>query len=454
MKLNALIFFGISFLFVFGLFLFPNYGLIQAFILVFVLLYFRLTYLSVKNLSRKRDGFVLPLFLLSNIFWFLFEIFSISFLQGDIAFFDFTTYSPYYRQIIPIDVLTEAIFSIVSFNFFTTLVFYLFKRKRTRLVSSNKLGGYSHIIIDSFLFIFSLSGWYTFFTNAKSFGLMLSNLLLFRSAEYDIEPGFSNYLPILSIVASSLLLYRLIFIKKGNKSIKILGFLLGAILVVFSGTRFKLIYLILPSLITIIFSNKDIISKNFKRKMLIFFTTSLVLISSYQIINRYDSNDSNDFDTTKSISGSGHFLAFCHAIEISKDLNNYFNQTMLSLFVSDMVPRFIWADKPKSEFWEYYNKKLAIAGNVTPSFLGQYYLNWGIIGCFIIAFNFGIWLVIVDNYYKDYLINSNHFSLFFSAFLFCFLFLSFRVYSLNYFFYVVILFFLNKMFKLNFKTLK
>ncbi len=35
MKLNALMFFGLSFLFVFGLFLFPNYDLIQAFILVF-----------------------------------------------------------------------------------------------------------------------------------------------------------------------------------------------------------------------------------------------------------------------------------------------------------------------------------------------------------------------------------------------------------------------------------
>ena len=454
MKLKALIFFGISFLFVFGLFLFPNYDLIQAFILVFSLLYFRLTYLSVKNISRKQDSFILPLFFLSNIFWFLSEMFSIAFLQGDIAFFDFTTYSPSYRQKIPIDVLTEAVFSIVSFNFFTTLVFYLFKRRKNRLITSNKLGSYSPILIDSLLFIFALSGWYIFFTNAQSIGLMISNLLLFRSAEYDIEPGFSNYLPILSIVASSLLLYRLIFIKKGVKSIKILGFLLGAILVFFSGTRFKLIYLVLPSVITIIFSNNDIISKNFKRKILIFFSTSLILISSYQITNRYGANDTNDFNTTKSITGSGHFLAFCHAIEISKDLNYYFNQTMLSLFVSDMVPRFIWPDKPGSKFWEYYNKKLAIAGNVTPSILGQYYLNWGVMGCFIIAFNFGIWLVVVDYYFKDYLINSNHFSLFLSAFLFCFLFLSFRVYSLNYFFYVIILFSLNKMFKLNHKIFK
>ncbi len=177
--------------------------------------------------------------------------------------------------------------------------------------------------------------------------------------------------------------------------------------------------------------------------MLIFFSTSLILISSYQIINRYGANDTNDFDTSKSVTGSGHFLAFCHAIEISKDLNYYFNQTMLSLFASDMVPRFIWADKPESKFWEYYNKKLAIAGNVTPSFLGQYYLNWGVMGCFVIAFNIGIWLVIVDRYFKDYLINSNHFEffilLFYSAFLFCFFILLF--YSAFLFCFFILLFY-------------
>ncbi len=82
---------------------------------------------------------------------------------------------------------------------------------------------------------------------------LISNLLLFRSAEYDIEPGFSNYHAI-DLIKQSPGFVSLIFIKKGIKSIKILGFLFGATLVIFSGTRFKLIYLVLPSLITILFS--------------------------------------------------------------------------------------------------------------------------------------------------------------------------------------------------------
>ena len=100
-----------------------------------------------------------------------------------------------------------------------------------------------------------------------------------------------------------------------------------------------------------------------------------------------------------------------------------------------------WPNKPKSEFWEFYNDRLAVVGNLTPSVLGQYFLNWGVFGVFIAAFNFALWCSVCDYLITLYKESKNPYFLWLGVVIITFLFLSFRVYSLNYFFYLLIAYF-------------
>ena len=114
-----------------------------------------------------------------------------------------------------------------------------------------------------------------------------------------------------------------------------------------------------------------------------------------------------------------------------------FQQSMAILFVTDLIPRFIWENKPIHEYWLFYNQ-ISLGGNVTPSIVGQYYMNWGVIGVLVSGLIFGLWAGLIDFLHKGYTESHRPQLLIVSGFLAAFLFLSFRHYSANYFFYVLV----------------
>ena len=120
-------------------------------------------------------------------------------------------------------------------------------------------------------------------------------------------------------------------------------------------------------------------------------------------------------------------------------------QPMAPLFLTDFVPRFIWADKPNHLYWETYNNVLApllpgsIAGaNVTPSIIGQYYLNWWWLGGFFSGFIMGSWAGIATNYFRAFNRSKTFTKLLVGSYILTFVFLSFRVFSANYVTYLLV----------------
>lgn len=76
--------------------------------------------------------------------------------------------------------------------------------------------------------------------------------------------------------------------------------------------------------------------------------------------------------------GAGHFGPLLMSIEFIKQRGAPFTQFQLPFFISHFVPRALWPDKPYPIAWEEYNSIVTqnYRYNVTPSIIGQYYMNW------------------------------------------------------------------------------
>ena len=383
-------------------------------------------------------------FLLGSLFWFFIELFSLSIL--DKPFVDSSSYSPFGREQIPYGILSVSIFSLSLFCFISYFIwaitqrvkflnFFIFKKRQLK----------SKIYIDLFLFFIVLMGWFPFYKEFGGIKNALIKLFLFRDANIELEPSLINFLPIFAIVAASFAFFRLITKMDNNRLISLLIFLIGSAIAFLSGTRFKIIILLVPAILVIfvIENNYQTTIKKIRAIFLIFLM--LFAVTFYQIINRNLTNSDNQFTF---MTGSGHFIALSHAVSISEDLDEYFYQPMGLLFLSDFIPRMYWKDKIKPLFWDYYNERLAVSQNtnITPSILGQYYLNWGLIGSVIIGINIGLYIRLIDEFVFWYKKNKNLFNLWLAVFVSTFVFLSFRVYSFNYFFYVLISFFFGFLF--------
>jgi hypothetical protein len=85
------------------------------------------------------------------------------------------------------------------------------------------------------------------------------------------------------------------------------------------------------------------------------------------------------------------FDSLLSALYLVPAFHPYFYELAEPYFVTHWVPRVLWSGKPNMESWVFYNKVMtrrSMTTNVTPSIIGQYYMNWG---CFGVVFA-GLWI--------------------------------------------------------------
>lgn len=99
-----------------------------------------------------------------------------------------------------------------------------------------------------------------------------------------------------------------------------------------------------------------------------------------------------DLTPTALLQGSttGQFTALLFAEQLVPDTHDYFREPVEPYFLIHWIPRKFWSEKPVMRSWSYYNQAYTreSAYNVTPSVIGQFHINWGILGVVFI----GIWL--------------------------------------------------------------
>ena len=96
---------------------------------------------------------------------------------------------------------------------------------------------------------------------------------------------------------------------------------------------------------------------------------------------------------------TGQFQALLVAETLVPELHPYFREPAEPYFLIHWIPRRFWPAKPVMESWTFYNDQYTqgdVRYNVTPSIIGQFYLNWGIIGVLYAGMFLGFLMVSAD----------------------------------------------------------
>jgi hypothetical protein len=97
----------------------------------------------------------------------------------------------------------------------------------------------------------------------------------------------------------------------------------------------------------------------------------------------------------------GQFDALLLCLHTVPDLHEQFQELITPYYVIQFVPRQWWPEKPTQAAWEFYNAAYTAgsASNVTPSIIGQYYMNWGVIGVMMSGLWIGYMVQFADKMY-------------------------------------------------------
>lgn len=139
---------------------------------------------------------------------------------------------------------------------------------------------------------------------------------------------------------------------------------------------------------------------------------------------------------------TGQFTALLFAETLVPETHDYFFEPAELYFVTHWIPRQFWPEKPIMTSWAYYNEAYTRGGsfNVTPSVIGQFHINWGILGVVFIGLWIGFLTCVADRALLTIDVDRQQAAAAMIGMLYAFIVSSFRFYSPVYFTYVVFAF--------------
>ena len=213
--------------------------------------------------------------------WFWLDAFSLAW--SDTAFAIHTNLSPFSNSTFPNIIVAVGLFQIALFQ--TSMIFGLFIFSnlsiKFRFSSIKVMPDWT---LNYALLILSLLGWLTFYIYSDN---LFQTIIMFRQSGLEMDEGFLTYLPIISIVAGGWALAIIMSSDHRTGFVIVFVFLAGSSLAFFSGTRFKMLYVMMPSLICIthVFLCKKLTYKNIVSMLV--FAFFMVGLFSYQFMTRF-----------------------------------------------------------------------------------------------------------------------------------------------------------------------
>jgi oligosaccharide repeat unit polymerase len=226
-----------------------------------------------------------------------------------------------------------------------------------------------------------------------------------------------------------------------------LGYILAAIVFAFpilaSGGRNLVLFVIMPALALSMLRNRGHIRPRVAIRWIV---AGLCLFILLQLQFAY--RDSGLISSNKAVSASnnaqldtvGQFDALLFAVYLIPQHHPYFMEVAEVYFAFHWVPRSIWPTKPIMQSWWYYNgayTRGVMVYNVTPSVIGQYYINWGIPGVLFSGLWLGLLTSATDAVLRRVDVNRSRAVAIAIGMFYAFIVCSFRFYSPIYFYYVV-----------------
>ena len=170
---------------------------------------------------------------------------------------------------------------------------------------------------------------------------------------------------------------------------------------VFTGTRHLAIYAFLPTLILLI-KNRPPGKLRFAH-VSAWSAAALVLLIVLQLQMQLRQRGVTGVTAIRTsdvanINVTYQFSSLLFARYLVPTFHGYFKEIPEPYFAIYWVPRSLWSGKPFMKSWEVFDADYTRGQhfNVTPSIIGQFYLNWGIFGVIRAGFMMGFFAYVAD----------------------------------------------------------
>jgi FtsH-binding integral membrane protein len=200
----------------------------------------------------------------------------------------------------------------------------------------------------------------------------------------------------------------LFYIKKINSGFKKIDLIivplvgLATATIALDGTRHHALYVAIPILLFLV----NLGSRKNKKYFLVAgaLLFSFGILYQAQSISRYSgwSNISTvSTDEITKFGGADQYQALNYAIDIVPSRHEYFTTPVSPFFILHWIPSSIWHDKIYEPTAIYLSSEWTggipfTELNITPSIIGQYHMNFGVLGVIWIGFFMGIMFKMVD----------------------------------------------------------
>lgn len=163
----------------------------------------------------------------------------------------------------------------------------------------------------------------------------------------------------------------------------------GFIMLALDGTRHHMLYVAFP-IVSVVWHAAVWRARRSYLVVLGVCLCGIVLVYQGQSVARYRGWDSVlsgriDASAWASIQGPDQFDAVNFSVMLVPDRHGYFMSSMAPYFVTHWVPSSVWPGKPYAPETHYFSDQWTGGAdysmlNITPSVIGQYHMNWGVLG--------------------------------------------------------------------------
>jgi hypothetical protein len=177
---------------------------------------------------------------------------------------------------------------------------------------------------------------------------------------------------------------------------------IAILIVVMSGSRHTVLVILLPA-------SAVILRLSYKRlcisKVLLWASAILLLFCMFQIqvVTRdagWDALETVAPNQLFKAEVTGQFPALLLAESLVPTRHDFFLEPTPIYFITHWIPHRFWPGKPVDKVWEYFNDEVTggdVVWNVSPSVIGQFYMNCGVLGVCAVGCFLGILSRITDN---------------------------------------------------------
>jgi hypothetical protein len=296
-------------------------------------------------------------------------------------------------------------------------------------------------LVDALCFFLALIAWVpTLVANGGSLGAAMNSLLMMRAGEATKQDlGLLHHLYLVGFAGGAFAIARLVLWLPGNMPLRVTTSVIMLVLVfLLEGSRFNLGFLIVPGVLLLLLPTRDPALGRRRRARAGLLGIAAILLVLVQgavrttgLLETEPRTEETSFVDTleRGFFGHDHFGAALIAIDVIGTRGDYFYEPMLPFFFTHYVPRSIWPGKPAMISWTTYNEEVTQgrAFNVTPSVVGQYYMNWSYFGVASVGLFFG-WFAALSQFWVSRVdLRRQTISALIAGLMLCFVLLSFRM---------------------------